>query len=99
LLGVADLGGNSLLSLDKSACDRQALRAEGMTSALMLKNSTGRRNLLKTLQNAFDKDSRAVIPNFSKLQVALYFGSLHNAKIALETDTKVLTGKRGARHG
>jgi hypothetical protein len=65
----------------------------------MLKNSTGRRNLLKTLQNAFAKDSRAVIPNFSKLQVALYFGSLHNAKIALETDTKVLTGKRGARHG
>jgi hypothetical protein len=77
----------------------KALRAEGMTSALMLKNSTGRRNLLKTLRNALGKDSRAVISKFSKLQVVLYFGSLHNAKTALETDTKVFTGKRRAHHG
>jgi hypothetical protein len=72
----------------------KALHAEGVTSALMLKNSTGRRNLLKTLRNAFEIDSQAVISKFSKRQTVLYFGSLQNAKIALETNTKVLIGKR-----
>jgi hypothetical protein len=75
----------------------KALRTVGITSTLMLKNSTGRRNLLKTLRNALGKDSQAAISKFSKLQVALYFGSLQSAKIALETDTKVLTGKRRKR--
>jgi hypothetical protein len=57
----------------------KALRAEDMTSALMLKNSTGRRNLLKTLRNAFAKNSQPRISKVSQLQATLYFGSLQNA--------------------
>jgi len=74
-----------------------ALRAVGIRTP-MLKNSTGRRNLLKRLRNAFEKDSGTAISKSSKLQLVLYFGSLQNAKIALRTDTKVLSTKGGFRH-
>jgi hypothetical protein len=70
----------------------KALRAAGINTP-MLKNSTDRRNLLKRLRNAFAKDSRTAISKSSKLQLVLYFGSLQNAKIALKTDTKVLSTK------
>ena len=75
---------------------RKALRAAGINTP-MLKNRAGRRNLLKRLRNAFEKDSRPTISKSSKRQLVLYFGSLQNAKIALKTDTKVLGTKGGFR--
>jgi hypothetical protein len=71
----------------------KALRAVGIRTP-MLKNSTGRRNLLKRLRYAFEKNSGRAMSKSSKLQLVLYFGSLQNAKFALKTDTKALSAKR-----
>ena len=53
----------------------KALRAAGISNSSMLKNSTARRNLLKTLQKKTSGKSFAIGRSL-KLQAELYFGSL-----------------------
>jgi hypothetical protein len=56
----------------------KALGAAGISNSSMLKNSTARRNLLKTLQEKTSEKPFAIGRSL-KLQAELYFGSLQNA--------------------